>query len=85
MTLQEAKNLATNKVTGGEYNDFDLLVNHSSGGIVGFHILITALEITAHLYACSKWDEACEETIEEVKSIVGDEYRYEFKLPTFKP
>lgn len=60
MTLQEAKNEATYKVTWGQYNDYDLLINHAGGGMVGTHVLLAVHETASELYARSKWQEACE-------------------------
>ena len=93
MTLQEAKDQATDKITGGEYRNFDILLDHASGGIVGAHVLIAAIEIAADLYARSKWDDACEAQRQELVKLFdkssgtlsGYYTMKELHKPEFKP
>lgn len=78
MTLQEAKNQVAKNNGWDDWNH----ILFSERSQESKDILFT---MAAELYARSKWDEACEETIEDVKCRIGDEYRHIFFKPPFKP
>lgn len=65
--LQTAKDEATSQVTNGEYTSFDLLLDHSCGGIVGQHI-VNAVNDVAALLALQLYQQDVEKEINKLQA-----------------